>query len=47
MSNVKKLKSQDVKKVSIIFHMCLKMSNVKKSNTLTMDEVHKKFNLTQ
>ena len=27
--------------------MCQKMSNVKKSKTLTMDEFHKKINLTQ
>ena len=30
-----------------LYFICHKMSNVKKSNTLTMDEVHKKFNLTQ
>ena len=30
-----------------LYLICHKMSNVKKSNTLTMDEVHKKFNLTQ
>ena len=30
-----------------LYLICHKMSNVKKSNTLTMDEVHKNFNLTQ
>ena len=30
-----------------LYLICHKMSNVKKSNTSTMDEVHKKFNLTQ
>ena len=30
-----------------LYFICHKMSNVKKSNTLTVGEVHKKFNLTQ
>ena len=51
MSNIKM--SKDVKKSKRcqenyeLYVICQKMSNVKKSNTLTMDEVHKKFNLTQ
>ena len=31
------------KQVTSALHMCQKMSNVKKSNTLTIDEVHKKI----
>ena len=42
MSNIKMSRSQkDVNKLEIY------MSYVKKSNNLTVDEVHKKFNLTQ
>ena len=38
---------KDVKMSKTInYVICQKMSNVKKSNTLTMDEVHKKINLT-
>ena len=42
--NVKKTKRCQETKLYFKYH---KMSNVKKSNTLTMDEVHKKFKLTQ
>ena len=44
---------QEVQKISKksrkyqFYVMCQRMSNVKKSNTLTMHEVHKKINLTQ
>ena len=37
---------KDVKNCKLYF-ICHKMSNVKKSNTFTVNEVHKKIKLTQ
>ena len=54
MSNIKMSKdvkkSKNMSKMSRnckLYFICHEMSNVKKSNTLTMVEVHKKLNLTQ